>query len=179
MLKQDRIEDRTLSETIIKNSYSAEDTYQIGYQLAANAKPGDVFCLIGDLGVGKTVFSQGFGAGLGIEEPINSPTFTIVQVYDEGRLPFYHFDMYRITGDDDLYSIGYYDYLTECEAGRAVCIVEWSENIPYALPDRYIRVTVSKAITDREKPLDGKNGESEYSDAVFNIRTIKAEAVGK
>lgn len=142
MLKQDRIEDRTLSETIIKNSYSAEDTYQIGYQLAANAKPGDVFCLIGDLGVGKTVFSQGFGAGLGIEEPINSPTFTIVQVYDEGRLPFYHFDVYRIADEDELFEIGF-DEMTD---GDGVSLIEWANLIPGSLPEHYTEILIEKEL---------------------------------
>ena len=129
-----------MSETIIKNSYSAEDTYQIGYQLAANAKPGDVFCLIGDLGVGKTVFSQGFGAGLGIEEPINSPTFTIVQVYDEGRLPFYHFDVYRIGDIEEMEEIGYEDYFY----GEGLCMIEWAQLIEEIIPENARHITIEK-----------------------------------
>ena len=89
-----------------KESFSAEDTFAIGKELAAQAKPGEVYCLYGDLGCGKTVFSQGFGAGLGVTEPISSPTFTILKEYDEGRMPFYHFDVYRIGSDDEMDEIG-------------------------------------------------------------------------
>ena len=117
MLKQDRIEDRALSETIIKNSYSAEDTYQ-------------------------TVFSQGFGAGLGIEEPINSPTFTIVQVYDEGRLPFYHFDVYRIADEDELFEIGF----EEMTDGDGVSLIEWANLIPGSLPEHYTEILIEKEL---------------------------------
>lgn len=171
---------KTLFEQTTNNT---EMTEALGEKLATllladNSLPRFI-ALYGDLGVGKTVFTRGMAKVLSPSAAVRSPTFTLINQYKNSALPFYHFDMYRITGDDDLYSIGYYDYLTECEAGRAVCVVEWSQNIPYALPDRYIRVTVSKVITDSKKPLDGKSAEVEYSDAVFNIRTIKAEAVGK
>lgn len=135
--------------------------------------------LYGDLGVGKTVFTRGMAKVLSPSAAVRSPTFTLINQYKNSTLPFYHFDMYRITDDDDLYSIGYYDYLSECEAGRAVCVVEWSENIPYALPERYIKVTVSKIFTDSAESLKEKNAEAEYSDSVFNIRTVKAETVGE
>ena len=91
-------------------TFSAEETYALGKKLGSEAKPGDVLTLIGDLGVGKTVFTQGFADGLGITEPISSPTFTIVQVYEEGRLPFYHFDVYRIGDIEEMDEIGYEDY---------------------------------------------------------------------
>mgnify|MGYP004614591577 CR=1 FL=1 len=91
-------------------TFSAEETYALGKKLGSEANPGDVLTLVGDLGVGKTVFTQGFADGLGITEPISSPTFTIVQVYEEGRLPFYHFDVYRIGDIEEMDEIGYEDY---------------------------------------------------------------------
>ena len=95
--------------TVIE-SFSADDTHALGVTLGQQAKPGDVCTLVGDLGVGKTVLTQGIAEGLGITEPINSPTFTIVQVYEEGRLPFYHFDVYRIGDIEEMDEIGYEDY---------------------------------------------------------------------
>lgn len=132
---------------MIKNSYKSEDTFQIGFELAKTAKPGDVFCLIGDLGVGKTVFSQGFGAGIDIKEPINSPTFTIVQVYEEGRLLFYHFDVYRIAEEEELFEIGF-DEMIE---GEGVALIEWADQIPNSLPEHYTRITIEK---DLEQGFD-------------------------
>ena len=104
------------------------------------AKPGEIYCLYGDLGTGKTVFSQGFGAGLGIEEPISSPTFTILKEYDEGRLPFYHFDVYRIGSEDEMEEIGYFDKID----GDGVCLIEWAELIRDILPQTYYKVTIEK-----------------------------------
>lgn len=130
-----------------KDSFSAEDTFSIGKCLAENAMPGQVYCLYGDLGTGKTVFSQGFGAGLGIDEPISSPTFTILKEYHEGRLPFYHFDVYRIGSEDEMDEIGYY----ECIDGAGVCLIEWAELIKNILPKDYIKVTITK---DVEKGFD-------------------------
>ena len=94
----------------IMETFSAEETYTLGKKLGEQAKPGQVYTLIGDLGVGKTVFTQGVADGLGITEPINSPTFTIVQIYEEGRMPFYHFDVYRIGDVEEMDEIGYEDY---------------------------------------------------------------------
>ena len=96
---------------MIIESFETKDTYELGRKLGKEAKPGQVLCLYGDLGVGKTVFTQGFAKGLEIEEPISSPTFTIVQIYEEGRLPFYHFDVYRIGSIDEMDEIGYEDYV--------------------------------------------------------------------
>ncbi len=124
---------------MIKNSYRAKETYQIGLELGKQAKPGDVVCLIGELGVGKTVFSQGFGAGIGISEPISSPTFTIVQVYEEGRLPFYHFDVYRIE-EEELFEIGF----EEMVEGEGVSLIEWADRIPDSLPEHYTEITIEK-----------------------------------
>ena len=130
-----------------KESFSAEDTFAIGKELAAQAKPGEVYCLYGDLGCGKTVFSQGFGAGLGVTEPISSPTFTILKEYDEGRMPFYHFDVYRIGSDDEMDEIGYYEAID----GDGVCLIEWSQLIPEILPDEVIRIRIEK---DLEQGID-------------------------
>lgn len=130
-----------------KESFKTEDTFNIGAELAKNAKPGDVFCLYGDLGTGKTVFSQGFGAGLGIKEPICSPTFTILKEYHEGILPFYHFDVYRIDDADEMDEIGYYDIIDK----DGVCLIEWAELISDILPSHYNKVTIEK---DAQKGFD-------------------------
>lgn len=124
----------------MKESFSARETFEYAYELASNAKPGDVFCLYGDLGTGKTVFSQGFGAGLGITDAISSPTFTILKEYDEGRIPFYHFDVYRIGSDDEMDEIGYFDIID----GEGVCLIEWAELIYDILPKHYKKVTIEK-----------------------------------
>ena len=112
-------------------TFSAEETYKIGEQMGREAKAGDVLCLLGDLGVGKTVFTQGFAAGLGITEPVSSPTFTIVQTYDEGRIPFYHFDVYRIGDVEEMEEIGYEDYFF----GAGVCLIEWASLIGELIPE--------------------------------------------
>ena len=101
---------------------SPEETFQFGEKLGREAKPGQIYTLNGDLGTGKTVFTQGFAAGLGITEPVNSPTFTIVQIYEEGRMPFYHFDVYRIGDVEEMDEIGYED----CFYGEGVCLIEWA-----------------------------------------------------
>ena len=132
---------------MIKENFSPEETYALGKSLGEAAKAGDVFCLNGDLGVGKTVFTQGFANGLGIMEPVNSPTFTIVQQYDDGRLPLYHFDVYRIGDISEMDEIGYED----CFYGEGVCLIEWSNLIEEILPDRVICVTIEK---DLQKGFD-------------------------
>ena len=124
----------------IKESHSAEDTWRIGYEQAKQAGSGDVFCLVGDLGVGKTVFAQGFGAGMGVEDYINSPTFTIVQVYEEGRIPLFHFDVYRIADEEELTEIGFDDMID----GEGVSLIEWANLIPYSLPKRYKEIRIEK-----------------------------------
>lgn len=125
----------------------AKETFEYGKKVGLEAKPGDVYTLIGDLGVGKTVFTQGVAEGLGITEPVNSPTFTIVQVYDEGRLPFYHFDVYRIGDESEMDEIGYEEYFY----GDGVCFVEWANLIPGILPKHYTEIKISK---DPEKGFD-------------------------
>ena len=129
------------------DSFCAKDTYELGVKIGQMAKPGMVISLTGDLGVGKTVFTQGLAKGLGIEEPVNSPTFTIVQVYEEGRLPLYHFDVYRIGDIEEMDEIGYEDYFY----GEGVCLIEWADLIREILPEQMCRVTIEK---DLEKGFD-------------------------
>ncbi len=128
-------------------SLRAEDTFQAGFRLGQTAKAGDIYCLLGDLGVGKTVFTQGFAKGLGIEEPVSSPTFTIVQTYEEGRIPFYHFDVYRIADVEEMDEIGYEDYFY----GEGVCFIEWANLIEEILPDHVKVITIEK---DLDKGFD-------------------------
>lgn len=128
-------------------TFSPEETYKLGEKTGREASPGDVFTLVGDLGVGKTVFTQGVAAGLGITEPISSPTFTIVQVYEEGRLPFYHFDVYRIGDIEEMDEIGYEDYFY----GNGVTMIEWANLIEEILPEKYREIRIVK---DLEKGFD-------------------------
>lgn len=128
-------------------TYSPEETFAVGKALADKAEAGQVYTLIGDLGVGKTVFTQGIAEGLGIEEPVNSPTFTIVQVYEEGRMPFYHFDVYRIGDVEEMDEIGYEDYFY----GEGLCLIEWANLIEEILPDTYTQITIEKNL---EKGFD-------------------------
>ena len=132
---------------MVIETYSPEETFAFGKKIGENAKPGDVYTLIGDLGVGKTVFTQGLANGLGIKSAVNSPTFTIVQVYEEGRLPFYHFDVYRIADVDEMDEIGYEDYVY----GNGVSLIEWANLIEEILPDTYQEITIKK---DLSKGLD-------------------------
>lgn len=131
----------------MKESFCPQDTYELGNRLGKIAKAGQIYCLNGDLGVGKTVFTQGFANGLGIEEPVNSPTFTIVQVYEEGRLPLYHFDVYRIADSSEMEEIGYEEYFF----GEGVCLIEWSQLIEDLLPENCISIVIEK---DIEKGFD-------------------------
>ncbi len=128
-------------------TYSAEETFAFGRQIGQQAKAGEVYTLVGDLGVGKTVLTQGVAAGLGIEEPVNSPTFTILQIYEEGRLPFYHFDVYRIGDVEEMEEIGYED----CFYGEGVCLIEWANLIEEILPREYRQITIEK---DLDKGFD-------------------------
>lgn len=128
-------------------SFSPEDTLELGRKMGREARPGEVYTLIGDLGVGKTVFTQGIADGLEIEESICSPTFTIVQVYEEGRMPFYHFDVYRIGDIEEMDEIGYEDYFY----GEGLCMIEWANLIEEILPPKYKEITIEK---DLEKGFD-------------------------
>lgn len=132
---------------MVVESWNPEETYEFGRKMGEGAGVSEVYCLNGDLGVGKTVFTQGFAAGLGITEPVNSPTFTIVQQYDNGRLPFYHFDVYRIGDISEMEEIGYED----CFYGDGVSLVEWSNLIEEILPENAVAVTIEK---DLEKGFD-------------------------
>ena len=131
----------------VYETISAAETPALGKKIGETAKPGDVYTLVGDLGVGKTVFTQGIADGLGITEPVSSPTFTIVQVYEEGRMPFYHFDVYRIGDIEEMDDIGYEDYFY----GEGLCMIEWANLIEEILPDKRYDVTIEK---DLEKGFD-------------------------
>lgn len=124
-------------------SNSDADTRALGVRLGKMAKPGEVYALIGDLGVGKTVFTQGFAEGLEIGEWVNSPTFTIVQEYVDGRLPFYHFDVYRIGDPEEMYEVGFDDYVY----GDGVSLIEWANRIEEILPEDSITVRINKDLT--------------------------------
>ena len=132
---------------MIKETFSPEETFAFGKWIGENALPGQVYTLVGDLGVGKTVFTQGVAEGLGITEPVNSPTFTIVQQYDTGRLPLYHFDVYRIGDISEMDEIGYED----CFYGDGVSLIEWSQLIEEILPEHVTEITIEK---DLEKGFD-------------------------
>ena len=125
-------------------THSADETQALGQKLASRLAPGDVIADFGDLGAGKTAFTRGLAQGLGITDPVTSPTYTIVNEYLSGRIPLFHFDMYRLSSSDELFDIGWEDYLSR----GGVCAVEWSENVEDALQDA-IRVTIEK---DADEP---------------------------
>ena len=136
-----------LGANMIYETMSPKETFELGKKIGLEAKAGEIICLYGDLGVGKTVFTQGFAKGLGIDEAVNSPTFTIIQEYDEGRLPLYHFDVYRIGDPEEMYEIGYEDYFY----GQGVCLIEWAKLIEELIPDEAKIVLIEK---DLENGLD-------------------------
>lgn len=127
----------------VYDSFSEEMTFEIGKKLGEKADKGEIICLEGDLGVGKTVFTKGFAEGLNIEENIDSPTFTIVQEYTEGRLPLYHFDVYRIGDISEMDEIGYEDYFF----GEGVCLIEWASRIKELIPESAIRIIIEKDLS--------------------------------
>lgn len=131
----------------VTETYSAEETFALGEKIGREALPGQVYTLIGDLGTGKTVLTQGVARGLGISEPVNSPTFTIVQIYEDGRIPFYHFDVYRIGDIEEMEEIGYED----CFYGQGLCLIEWADLITDILPEHYKKITIEK---DLKKGFD-------------------------
>ena len=143
---------------MIKETFSPEETFAFGEELGKNARPGQVYTLIGDLGVGKTVLTQGIAKGLGIDEAICSPTFTIVQEYHTGRMPFYHFDVYRIGCVEEMDEIGFDDYVY----GEGLTMIEWANLIEEILPDHFWQIVIEK---DLEKG--------------FDYRMIIVEEVGK
>lgn len=128
---------------MVIETWSPEETFALGEKLGREARAGEVYTLNGDLGVGKTVFTQGIARGLGIDEPVNSPTFTIVQVYEEGRLPFYHFDVYRIGDVEEMEEIGYQDYFY----GDGLCIIEWAQLIEEIIPENAKHIIIEKDLT--------------------------------
>jgi len=132
---------------MILETYRAEETFAIGMKIGQQAQAGHIYTLTGELGAGKTVFTQGVARGLGIEEPVCSPTFTIIQEYKDGRLPFYHFDVYRIGDIEEMEEIGYEDYFF----GEGVCLVEWANLIQELLPEQVIEITIEK---DLEQGFD-------------------------
>ena len=136
-----------MADIKIIESHSAEETFALGEKIGQTVQKGTVFTLNGDLGVGKTIFTQGVAKGLGIEGPVNSPTFTIVQIYDQGRLPFYHFDVYRIGDVSEMDEIGYEDYFY----GDGVCLIEWASLIEEIIPEHITSITIEK---DLEKGFD-------------------------
>ena len=127
---------------MIIESNNTEETYQLGMTLGSKAQIGEVYCLSGDLGVGKTVFTQGFAKGLGVTEDVNSPTFTIVQEYEGSEIPFYHFDVYRIADIEEMEEIGYEDYFY----GKGVCLIEWAELIEELLPENRVSIHIDKKL---------------------------------
>lgn len=132
---------------MIAETFSPEETFELGKTIGEQAKPGEIYTLTGDLGVGKTVFAQGLARGLGITEPISSPTFTIVQIYETGRLPFCHFDVYRIGDVEEMEEIGYEDYFY----GEGVCLIEWADLIKEILPEETVPIRIEKGL---EKGFD-------------------------
>ena len=132
---------------MVIETHDPEETFEVGRTIGMNAKPGQIYTLTGDLGVGKTVFTQGVAAGLGITEPVNSPTFTIIQEYEDGRLPFYHIDVYRIGDVEEMEEIGFDVYFF----GQGICLIEWAELIEEILPEKRIEVTIEK---DLEKGFE-------------------------
>ena len=132
---------------MIFESFSEADTFALGVKIGKEAKSGDVYTLLGDLGVGKTALTKGVAEGLAITEPISSPTFTIVQVYEDGRIPFYHFDVYRIGDVEEMEEIGYEDYFY----GEGVTFIEWANLIEEILPSSYRQILIEK---DLEKGFD-------------------------
>ncbi|MBR4719781.1 MAG: tRNA (adenosine(37)-N6)-threonylcarbamoyltransferase complex ATPase subunit type 1 TsaE [Lachnospiraceae bacterium] len=125
---------------MIKETLSSEETYELGRELGKKAVPGEVYTLVGDLGTGKTVFAQGFAEGMGVREYVNSPTFTILQIYEEGRMPLYHFDVYRIEEPEEMEEIGYEDYFYS----DGVALIEWADLIEELIPKDAHRVVISK-----------------------------------
>lgn len=126
--------------TMVYETGKPEETFDLGKRMGLKAAPGEVYCLEGDLGAGKTVFTQGFAAGLGVSGPVNSPTFTIVQQYEDGRMPLYHFDVYRIGDVEEMEEIGYED----CFYGEGVCLIEWPSLIEEILPGDAVWIRIEK-----------------------------------
>ena len=141
---------------------SANETRALGARLAASLRPGDVLLLFGDMGAGKSELTRGIARGLGIDGPVSSPSFTILQVYEDGRIPLYHFDWYRMETVEELYELGMEEYL----GGDGIAVVEWPTRCPEAIPESYLAVTLT--------PLDESNREITWR-SVGDFRTIPQE----
>ncbi len=140
------------------NSLNEKDTHDFAFNLAKSAKKGDIYCLIGDLGTGKTIFSKGFARGLDITDEVTSPTFNIVSVYDNGRIPLYHFDMYRIEDIEELYNIGFEEYFY----GDGVCLIEWANKVSSEIPTqaKWIYITKDLKIGENFRKIEVKENVS-------------------
>ncbi len=147
IISQEKAGNGMCKDKIVIETRSADETFALGKKIGEMAVPGGIYTLRGDLGVGKTVLTQGVAAGLGITEAISSPTFTILQIYEEGRIPFYHFDVYRIGDIEEMEEIGYDDYFF----GKGICLIEWADLIQEILPEKRIGITIEK---DLEKGFD-------------------------
>ena len=167
-------------ENMIIETHDPEETFEVGRKIGMNAKPGQIYTLTGDLGVGKTVFTQGVAAGLGITEPVNSPTFTIIQEYEDGRLPFYHFDVYRIGDLEEMEEIGYDDYFF----GQGICLIEWAELIEEILPEKGLKLplrkTLRRVLSTERSPLrrEEKRQNESFGTGQFRDRGIGSRCGG-
>ena len=141
-------------------THSADETQALGQRLAKRLLPGDVIAYFGDLGAGKTALTRGIAQGLGVTDLVTSPTYTIVNEYLTGRIPLFHFDMYRLGSSDELFDIGWEDYL----ARGGVCAVEWSENVEDALRDA-IHITIEKDPLEPDTRRITIEGESRFEAA--------------
>lgn len=131
---------------MIKETFSSDETKKFAFEIAKNAKPSNIYCLIGDLGAGKTVFTKGFAEGLGIKEDVTSPTFTIINEYNDSEIPFYHFDVYRLESSDELFDLGYDEYFY----GNGVCLIEWADKIRDFIPDDAVWIYIKKDLNKDE-----------------------------
>lgn len=129
-----------------KKVFSEEETEKFAFEFGKKAKSGDIICIDGELGTGKTVFTRGFASGLGINEYITSPTFTIINEYYDGRIPFYHLDVYRLEGSEGLYDIGYEQYFY----GEGVCVIEWAKTVKDLIPENAVWIEIKKDIRKGE-----------------------------
>ena len=165
---------------MVIETHDPEETFEVGRTIGMNAKPGQIYTLTGDLGVGKTVFTQGVAAGLGITEPVNSPTFTIIQEYEDGRLPFYHFDVYRIGDLEEMEEIGYDDYFF----GQGICLIEWAELIEEILPvltELPLKKILRRVLNTERSPLrrEEKRQNESFGTGQFRNRGIRSRYGGR
>ncbi len=144
--------------TRIMNTVSVEETMEIGRKIGKKIGQGMTICLTGDLGTGKTHFAKGLAEGLGITDNITSPTFTIVNEYHEGRIPFYHLDVYRVNDIDEILQVGFEEYVY----GQGVTLIEWADMIEPILPDEFIHVKIEKTQNENERKITLKSFGRDY-----------------